>query len=109
VLLLLFYFYLGIALPIFGRGFLWADIGTGVIGVLAGTIVTMRIMTAPEKGRAFARAGLALCAAMAVMFIAFTFGPPRFFLFENFAGYRYTGEYGILKDYAPYLPSGHGP
>ena len=22
-------------------------------------------------------------------------------LFENFAGYRYTGEYGILRDYGP--------
>jgi hypothetical protein len=103
VLMLSFYFYLGISLPIFGRGFLWADIGTGVLGVLAGNVVSYSVMTAPEKGRGFARLGLAICVAMGVMFIAFTYLPPRFFLFENFARYQYSGEYGTLEDYTPYL------
>jgi hypothetical protein len=103
VLMLAFYFYLGISLPIYGRGFLWADIGTGVLGVFAGNIVAYRIMTAPEMGKAFSRAGLGICVALGVMFIAFTYNPPRVFVFENFARYKYSGEFGILKDYTPYL------
>ncbi len=101
VLMLAFYFCLGIALPIYGRGIVWADIGTGILGVLAGTIVSYRVMTAPERGRAYARLGLTLCVAMAAMYVVFAYWPPRAFLFENFAGYRYSGEYGILGDYAP--------
>jgi hypothetical protein len=103
VLMLSFYAYLAIALPIYGRGFLWADIGTGVLGVLAGNIVSYRFTTAPEMGKAFARAGLAICLALGAMYAAFTHFPPRLFLFENFAHYRYTGEYGILSDYTPYI------
>ena len=37
-----------------------------------------------------------------VMFSTFTYYPPKFFLFENFFGYEYSGEYGILEDYEPY-------
>lgn len=103
VLMLAFYFYLGISLPIYGRGFLWADIGTGVLGVLAGNIVAYRIMTAAEMGKAFSRAGLAICIGLGAMFIAFTYYPPRIFIFENFARYKYSGEFSILKDYTPYL------
>jgi hypothetical protein len=103
VLMLSFYFYLGISLPMYGRGFLWADIGTGVLGVLVGNIVSYRIMTAPEMGKVFARAGLAICVVIGAMFIAFTYYPPRIFILENFARYKYSGEFGILKDYTPYL------
>lgn len=103
VLMLAFYFYLGISLPIYGRGFLWADIGTGVLGVLAGNIVAYRIMTAPEMGKAFSRAGFAICVVLGAMFITFTYYPPRVFIFENFARYKYSGEFSILKDYTPYL------
>lgn len=103
VLMATFYVYLGISLPIYGRGFLWADIGSGILGVLGGSVVAYRIMTAPELGRAFSRAGLAVTTALGVMFIAFTYYPPKVFIFENFAHYRYGGEFGILKDYAPYF------
>jgi hypothetical protein len=103
VLMLSFYFYLGISLPIYGRGFLWADIGTGVLGVLAGNIVAYRIMTAREMGKALSRAGFAICVALGAMFIIFTYYPPRNFIFENFARYHYSGEFSILGDYTPYL------
>lgn len=59
-------------------------------------------MTAPEMGKAFSRAGLALCMAIGAMFVTFTYCPPRFFLFESFANYHYSGEYGILQDYSAY-------
>ena len=103
VLMLSFYAYLAIALPIYGRGFLWADIGTAVLGVLAGNIVSYRIMTRREMGPALARAGLAICLVMSAMFAAFTYYPPRLFLFENLVHHRYSGEYGILRNYTPYI------
>ena len=31
------------------------------------------------------------------------FFPPELFLFEHFWGYEYSGQYGILEDYTPYL------
>jgi len=36
------------------------------------------------------------------MFSTFTYYPPKIFLFENFFGYEYKGEYGILENYEPY-------
>ena len=46
---------------------------------------------------------IAILVLMGVAFVVFTWAPPRIFLFENFAFYRYSGEFGILKDYTPYL------
>jgi hypothetical protein len=98
-----FYFYLGIALPLYGRGALWADIGTGIVGIALGQFVSYRLLTAPPL-RAFARpVAVGVIGIMTAAVILFTFAPPRFFLFENFYGYRYTGEFGILEDYEPYL------
>ena len=98
-----FYFYLGIAIPLTGSGYLALDIGTGAFGVLVGNIVAWRILTAPEKGVVYRSAGLAIIAVLAVFMATVAFVPPEFFLFEHFWGYEYRGEYGILEDYTPYL------
>lgn len=98
-----FYFYLGIALPLTGTGYLALDIGTGAFGVLVGNIVAYRILTSPEKGRLRRNVGLAIIAVLALIMATVAFFPPDFFLFENFFGYEYTGEFGILDDYTPYL------
>ena len=98
-----FYFYLGIALPLTGTGYLALDIGTGAFGVLVGNIVAYRILTSPEKGPRRRAAGLAIIAVLALIMGTVAFFPPDFFLFENFFGYEYTGESGILEDYTPYL------
>jgi hypothetical protein len=98
-----FYFYLGIALPLTGTGYLALDIGTGAFGVAVGNIVAYRLLTAPEKGVAYRTAGLGIVAVMALVMALIAFFPPEFFLFENFWGYEYTGAYGILDDYTPYL------
>lgn len=103
VLLFAFYFYLGIVLPMYGRGFFLVDISTGVLGVLAGNYLSYRIMTGPDLGKGLARAGIALLALQAVLYVTFTHLPPRIFLFDNFARYYYHDEFGILKDYTPYL------
>lgn len=101
--ILSFYFYLGILLPITGRGLLAADIGTGVFGVLVGNIVSYRMLTSPERGRSRRLAGLGLMGLLAVAMATSAWLTPRFFLYENFYGYEYRGEYGILDDYTNYL------
>lgn len=98
-----FYFYLGIVLPITGEGYLWLDIGTGVVGVLAGNVVAYRVLTAPPLGQRTKRVAAGMLVAMTLAFSLLTWFPPRMFLFENFYGYEYSGEYGILEDYTPYL------
>lgn len=98
-----FYFYLGIALPLAGEGFLAADIGTGAFGVLAGNVVSYRVLTAPDKGNAWRNAGFALIVALGLAMATSAWLTPRMFLYENFAGYEYRGEFGILDDYTPYL------
>ncbi|MCB1515995.1 MAG: hypothetical protein KDJ19_00015 [Hyphomicrobiaceae bacterium] len=103
VLLASFYFYLGIALPIYGRGFLWADIGTGALGVLTGNILSYRIMTAPPLGSARRNIGLAIIGVLGLHFATAAYLTPRFFLYENFFGYKYSGDFGILPDYSKYL------
>ncbi len=99
-ILVSFYFYLGILLPIQGRGVLALDIGTAVVGVVLAQWATYRVWTRTEPVGVVRRAlvgvaNLLLAAAMAL----FTFFPPQVFLFEDFYGYTYNGEYGVLDSY----------
>ncbi len=103
VLIATFYFYLGIALPIYGHGFLWADITTGVIGTVVGEFVAYRLMLRAPLQLRWRRLAAPLLVGLTVMFATLTWFPPRMFLFENFYGYEYSGEHGILEDYTPYL------
>ena len=98
-----FYFYLGIVLPIWGEGTLALDIGTGVFGVALGEWLAYRVMTSAPRGENSRRRGLAAIAVMFVLASTLTWFPPRMFLFENFWGYEYSGDFGILDDYTPYL------
>ncbi len=95
-----FYLYLGILLPIQGRGTLALDIGTAVVGVAWSQVATYRAWTRPDRPGRTARtvvgvANVLLAAGMAL----FTFLPPRAFLFEDFYGYTYNGEFGVLDSY----------
>lgn len=103
VLIFSFYFYLGIALPIYGEGFLWADISTGLIGTVVGEYVAYRIMVAEPLSARLRKLAAPVLIALTIMFSTLTFFPPKMFLFENFFGYEYSGDYGILDDYTPYL------
>ena len=98
-----FYFYLGIVLPLYGEGTLWGAIATGAAGVLLGNIVAYRILTAPQKDKRFDLYGKVLMVVMTVVFLLLTYFPPRFFVFEDFLGYELRGEYGILEDYSDHL------
>ena len=98
-----FYGYLAIALPIYGKGFLWADISTGVVGVIAGQLVSSKLMRSEPLGQVTRRYTAVILLTLLFMFSTFTYFPPKMFLFENYFGYTYSGEYGILADYEPYL------
>ena len=99
-----FYFYLGIAIPMFGGGNLALDISTGAFGVLLGNIVSFRILTAePRPKRAHNRRAGLVIGGMVVLFLLLTYFPIRMFLFEDFLGYEFRGEYGILEDYSEHL------
>lgn len=98
-----FYFYLGIVLPLYGEGTLWGAIATGAFGVLLGNIVAYKTLTAPQKERRFDLYGKVVMVAMAGVFLVLTYFPPQFFVWEDFLGYEFRGEYGILKDYSEHL------
>jgi hypothetical protein len=98
-----FYTYLGIVLPIQGKGTLFGTLVTAAIGIAIAQVVCYRLLTRTQL-RPRARAiGIVVIIVLMAMFITFTFLPPRIFLFENFFGYVYSGEFGILADYTPYL------
>ncbi len=41
-----------------------------------------------------------------MVFSLLTYFPIRMFLFEDFLGYEFRGEYGILEDYSEHLVFG---
>jgi len=37
------------------------------------------------------------------VFLLLTYFPPRIFIWEDFLGYEFRGEFGILEDYSEHL------
>ena len=72
------------------------------LGVLAGQLCSWRILVSEPFDWVRRRYVAGGYASLLVAFSLFTYFPPRFFLFENYLCYEYTGEYGILSDYEPY-------
>ncbi len=103
VLLVAFYAYLGVMLPITGKGFLAADIGSGALGVLAGNVVAYRVLTSHDRGRTHRAAGIGLILVYMLAVSTSAWVQPRVFLYEDFNRYTYTGQFGILDDYTDYL------
>lgn len=73
-----------------------------VFGISLGQFASYRLLAARPLELSVRRLAAPVFAVLVLMFSSFTFFPPRLFLFENFYCYQYTGEYGILDDYAPY-------
>ena len=94
-----FYLYLGIVLPIWGRGTLTLDIGTAVFGVALAQWVTYRLWVGEERARWRKWTMLGANVALLVAMLAFTALPPEIFLFEDFYGYEYNDQFGILDSY----------
>jgi hypothetical protein len=72
------------------------------LGIAVGQLVSWLILTSPPLSAATRRYALATYAVLVLAFSTFTYFPPRVFVFENFYCYQYTGDFGILPDYAPY-------
>jgi len=102
-LIVAFYAYLGVVIPIYGKGILVWTLIIGASSVLVGNYVAYRILTSAEKGKTYRNVGLAIGGVLTILMATSAWFPPEFFLYENFFGYVYTGEYGILDDYTPYL------
>ncbi|MEG2088092.1 MAG: DUF6512 family protein [Angelakisella sp.] len=85
-IVVLFYTYVGVV----GQHFLWADIGTFVVGVLAASLFSAHFLNtelfSSERSIRLGWAGLLLIAAS---FVLFTFFPPRVGLFLDPVSQRY--------------------
>ena len=103
VVAIAFYAYVGIVYPIDGKGTLAGTLVTAALGVALGQWASYRLLVGPQRSRRWHIAGVVAIIAMGVAFVLFTFFPPQVFLFENFWGYRYDGQFGILEDYTPFL------
>ena len=88
VIVALFYGYKAIL----GRDYLWMDILIFALAVVAGQLVSYRILIAPRMGRYVQWGGMILLVILIAAFSSFTYRPPRLFLFED----PRTHEYGIL-------------
>ncbi len=98
----LYYGYMGFISFTGGKANLTAMLSIMVIAISTAQYLSYRILTAEPFRPVSRRYAAATVATLVAMFSLLTFFPPRFFLFENFYCYTYTGEYGILEDYEPY-------
>jgi hypothetical protein len=97
-----YYTYIGYADAAGIEPSLGAMLGIMLVGIIAGQLTSYFIVAAEpmsERSLRLAPLGYALVVGS---FSLFTYFPPQLAPFENYACYTYTGEYGILEDYAPY-------
>ena len=97
-----FYGYLSIALPFYGTGFFVMDLMTMVVGLSCGSFCAYKLMVKPPIHSVSKNYVLSGYLILTSMFSMLTYFPPKIFLFENYFGYEYKGEYGILNNYEPY-------
>jgi hypothetical protein len=88
-IVLLFYGYTALA----GGNVLWADISLFILAVLAGQMLSYRIMARRRSTARFKTAAIILLALMIIAFSSLTFFPPKCPLFRD----SRAGQYGILK------------
>lgn len=84
--------------PFTGRSIYRIDLLLFYIAVLAGQLVSYKILTAKQLSYRVNRIAQASMVLMFVAFSTFTFFPPKIFLFEHF-DLKDTGLYGILDNY----------
>ncbi len=101
-IILSFYGYLAISIPLYGQGFFIMDLMTMVFGLVLASVVSYKIMVKAPMQLPRKKNILVGYLAITAMFSTFTFFPPKIFLFENYFGYEYSGDFGILEDYEPY-------
>ena len=84
--------------PFTGRSIYRIDLLLFYVSVLAGQVVSYRILTAPQLPARVNKIAQVTLVLLIVSFSTFTFLPPRIFLFEHF-DLKDTGMYGILQNY----------
>jgi len=85
-----------------GKASLQTMLSIMVLGISAGQATSWFILTRPRFRTTGTRLAAGTLGGLTAVFATFTYFPPKVFLFENFFCYQYTGEYGILDDYARY-------
>ena len=85
-----------------GLVFFEMDLMTMVIGLTCSSILAYKIMVKPRIISVSKPYLVSAYVILISMFSTFTYYPPKIFLFENYFGYEYKGEYGILENYEPY-------
>lgn len=88
-IVVVFYGYTALA----GRNILWMDISVFVLAVLAGQMLSYRILLRPAVASGVKTIALILLVLMIVAFSLLTFFPPHCPLFCD----PRTGQYGLLK------------
>jgi hypothetical protein len=84
--------------PFTERSIYPVDLALFYTAVLIGQIVSYRLLTAQPLGKKSLYTAIGVFGILLFSFSAFTFYPPRIFLFEHF-DLKDTEEYGILDDY----------
>ena len=69
------------------------DIGSFVLAIIIGQLVSYRLLIDKKKGKIFELISLVALVILALAFVVFTFYPPQVQLFQD----PKTGEYGIIN------------
>ena len=92
VIAILFYSYTALT----GHHYLLADVVIFILAIVAGQLVSYRVLIAGEIANRSARPlAIAIIALLVLAFSLLSYYPPRNFLFQH----PETGEYGILESY----------
>ena len=81
-----YYGYLSITLPMYGTGFFEMDLMTMVVGLTCSSILAYKIMVRPKIDSVPKLYVVSAYLTLTAMFSTFTYYPPKIFLFENFFG-----------------------
>ena len=83
-----YYGYLSITLPLYGTGFFELDLMTMVIGLTCSSVLAYKIMVRPKIINIPKQYVVSAYMLLTVMFSTFTYYPPKIFLFEDFRRLR---------------------
>lgn len=89
LIIVIFYTYSGIL----GTNYLFLDILTFLIAVVAASLISLRILGREGSGRNYTGISLFVLAVLLVLFVVFSYNPPTLNLFRD----PVTGGYGIGK------------
>ena len=88
-IIILFYSYTAIT----GTHLLFMDILIFILAVIIGHVLSHKIMISAEKPRVISKISVILIISLAILFVLFTFFPPRIPVFQD----SLTGQYGISQ------------